>query len=106
MLDSDAAEASERRREREHPLAQIRMHAHPLQLGERQWPGLVPDCVRDAAPPEVIDARRSPQLSHVRFWQPEAPSSAGDQLFDGVDMTQRPRGLELGELADGFEREV
>ena len=76
MLDCDVAEASECGREREHPLAQIRVDAHPFQLGPGQRPRLVPDGVRDAEPAEVIDARRSAQLGRVGFWQPEARRGA------------------------------
>ena len=84
MLHGDRAERRERRRLMEHALGQVRVEADALPLAGSERAGLVPDRVRDAEPPEVVDEPGAAQRAHLAVR--EAELYAGRRL-----RARRPR---------------
>ena len=81
VLDGDRPERGEGGREGQHPLGQVGMQADPLELGRGERASLVPDRVRDAEPPEVVDEPGPANRDHL-----------GRLGVDGNQLSVLPRG--------------
>ena len=90
----------------EHPLGEIRMHAHPLPLARSERPALVPDRVRDAEPAEVVHEAGAPERDDLGIAQPELRPGLGGELRDGARMAERVRRFQVDEVGDRQQRGV
>jgi hypothetical protein len=103
VLDSDGAQRGERRREGEHPLAQIRVQADPLQLGLGQPATLVPDGVGDAEAAEVVHEPSLAERHHLGLRQSVQPRGLRREIRHPARVPDGERRLEIGEVPDRLE---
>ena len=106
MLHRDRAEWRQRLGLVQHPLGQIRMHPHALQLARAEWPALVPDRVRDAEPSEIVNETRATQRPQRVVRQPELRPGLGREIGNRLGMAERVRRLQIDEVRDRQERGV
>jgi hypothetical protein len=70
----------------------------PLDHAERRRP--VPDRVRDARAPEVVDVARAPDACSLVLAETQSPGRGLGQLGDGPRMSEPPRRLQVDEVGE------
>ena len=82
------------------------MQAHALPLAGPSGPRLVPDRVRDAEPPEVVDQPGAAQRARLASASPSARAGRRGELRDGARVAERVRRLQVDEVGDRQQRRV
>ena len=107
VLHRDRAERRQRVGLLQHPLGEVRVHAHPLPLAGAERPALVPDRVGDAEPAEVVHEAGPAQRARPRRRRARAVApAAAARSATAAGVPERVRRLQVDEVGDGEQRGV
>ena len=106
VLHRDGAQSGQRRGPCQHPLGEVGMEMDTFGLGPVQRPGLVPDRVGYAEPPDVVHPGGPSYGDAFVVGQVQAPGCRPGKVRHRRGVTDRERRLEVGEVPHRSQRLV